>query len=459
VRTTSLHRSIVFLACGVALAACANGGVSSPPTEATIDGNETAGKDSAAGSGAVGHLGGAGSGGSHVVGVVGGAGSSVGGAPSAAFGGSPSTSTGGRAGGGSGGKASAGGSNTSAGSAGAPAPTVGCDAPTTYPNLFVTVSGHTQAESDAKLAAAWSQLFGTGANTVYYKGPGADESYVQDVANNDVRTEGMSYGMMIALQLDHQDEFDRLWAFVKNHMAQASGQYAWHTSTSGSKLATGGAPDGDEYFAAALVFAAKRWGNTSGKYDYAKEAKVVLDMIRTQDFNDKAKLVQFYVGSGNTDGSYILPAFYQSWACFDAENAAFWNSAVSAGRAFFQAAVDSNMVIGDQSSFTGQTVKGAGSDTVRCVMNIMMDHNFFHADPWQETYATKYGAYQSKGAGSTAQLSCNGLLGFGLPAATGKPFVDKLWSAAIPTGQYRYYDGTLYLLALLHVSGTFKLWY
>ena len=43
--------------------------------------------------------------------------------------------------------------------------------------------------------------------------------------------------------------------------------------------------------------------------------------------------------------------------------------------------------------------------------------------------------------------------------ATGKPFVDKLWSVQIPTGTYRYYDGTLYMLGLLHVSGTFKLWF
>ena len=56
-------------------------------------------------------------------------------------------------------------------------------------------------------------------------------------------------------------------------------------------------------------------------------------------------------------------------------------------------------------------------------------------------------------------LACNGLLGFGLPEETGRPFVQALWSARIPTGQYRYYDGTLYVLALLHVSGTFRLWY
>jgi hypothetical protein len=29
----------------------------------------------------------------------------------------------------------------------------------------------------------------------------------------------------------------------------------------------------------------------------------------------------------------------------------------------------------------------------------------------------------------------------------------------IPTGQYRYYDGLLYLLAFLHASGNFRLRY
>src|ERR1051325_9270793 len=86
-----------------------------------------------------------------------------------------------------------------------------------------------------------------------------------------------------------------------------------------------------------------------------------------------AHIVQFVAGSSNTDGSYVLPAFYQTWACFDTANADFWNAAVTAGREFFHNAIDSNGVIGDQSSFTGQTTKGAGPDTIRCVANIMMD--------------------------------------------------------------------------------------
>ena len=91
-------------------------------------------------------------------------------------------------------------------------------------------------------------------------------------------------------------------------------------------------------------------------------------------------------------------------------------------------------------------------------MNIMMDHNFFAADPWQtETYATKYGAYEMTRANGVAQQSCNSLLGFGLPASTGKPFVDKIWPASIPKRDY--WNGVLYMLGLLHVSGNFQLWY
>jgi hypothetical protein len=32
--------------------------------------------------------------------------------------------------------------------------------------------------------------------------------------------------------------------------------------------------------------------------------------------------------------------------------------------------------------------------------------------------------------GDAETLACNGLLGFGLPESTGKPFAQKLWSAA-----------------------------
>ena len=371
---------------------------------------------------------------------------------------------------GSGGKINGSGGNTSSGGAsgspgidgGAPTGTAtipgnGCTPPAAYNNLFVSLSGHTQADSDAKIAAAWSKLFNpSGSGNIYFNGPGSDESYVKDTYNNDVRTEGMGYGLVIAVELDHQTEFDRLWTWVKTHMANGTGEISWQCSTSGSKMSSGGAPDGETYMATALIFAHNRWGDTSGKYKYATEAQWVLDLIRTKYFNSQYHIVKFVSGSNNTDASYILPAFYQVWACFDTTNKDFWDASVKAARDFFHSAIDGSGVIPDQSSWTGGTVKGATVDWIRCVANIMMDWNFFAADTWQaDTYATKFGAHE-KNAGANAQGFCDATLGFGLPASSGKAFVDRIYSAGIPTS---YWDGTLYMLALLHVSGTFHLWY
>jgi len=87
----------------------------------------------------------------------------------------------------------------------------------------------------------------------------------------------------------------------------------------------------------------------------------------------------------------------------------------------------------------------------------MMDWYLFAKDPWQkDTYATKFGAYSSSRNNGGAAVGCNSTLGFGLPASSGKAFVDKLWSTAVPSRNY--WDGVLYMLGMLHVSGNFRIW-
>jgi Glycosyl hydrolases family 8 len=107
-----------------------------------------------------------------------------------------------------------------------------------------------------------------------------DMAYVEDIGNQDVRTEGMGYAMMIAVQTDHQYEFDSLWYFAKTKMQLQSGPmqylFAWHTDTSGNVLATGVAPDSDLWIAAALSLASDRWGDGSGVYDYGQQAEQIL---------------------------------------------------------------------------------------------------------------------------------------------------------------------------------------
>ena len=376
-------------------------------------------------------------------------------------GGAGGSSVQGGAGGSTGGAAMGGGAGGGAGGATGGAGGSGeCKPPTSYANLFVTVSGKTQAESDEKLATAWSSLFNpSGSGTIYFDGPGANESYVQDILNNDVRSEGMSYGMMVAVQLDHQTEFDRIWSWVKNHMANGTGEIRWSCKTTGSGCAGGGAPDGEEYMATALIFASHRWGDSTGpaKIAYATEAKWVLDLIRTKYFNSQYHLVKFVSGSNNVDPSYVLPAFYEVWACFDTQNAAFWKEAATAGRQYMQKVVDSNGVCPYQASYTATNPQAANADSLRCVVNLMMDWYLFGKDAWQkDTYAPKFGAYSTTHNNGAAQVSCNATLGFGLPAASGKPFVDKLWSTSVPS--HNYWDGVLYMLGMLHLSGNFRIW-
>ena len=45
--------------------------------------------------------------------------------------------------------------------------------------------------------------------------------------NRDVRSEGMSYGMMIAVQLDRKAEFDALWNWAKTYMYQSADHPAY----------------------------------------------------------------------------------------------------------------------------------------------------------------------------------------------------------------------------------------
>jgi len=50
--------------------------------------------------------------------------------------------------------------------------------------------------------------------------------------------------------------------------------------------------------------------------------------------------------------------------------------------------------------------------------------------------------------------------GSGVPNSlrpTSKAFVEALWNTPVPSGEQRYYDGMLYLMSLLHCSGSFRI--
>jgi oligosaccharide reducing-end xylanase len=200
--------------------------------------------------------------------------------------------------------------------------------------------------------------------------------------------------------------------------------------------------------------------------------------LNAGEWNRSYNLITFGPSQNFTDASYVLPLFYSEWACFDTTNASTWKSGVTAARSFFAKATDATTGLApDQSNFDASPKGDFGSDAWRVPMNIMMDFNLNNADPWQQTYAVRHAAFWVKeGLGNygnkytlsgtktstghgAGQVGANAMLAFALPAADGKAFVQAAWDVAIPTGQYRYYDGCLYMLSLLHLSGKFNLFY
>jgi oligosaccharide reducing-end xylanase len=374
-----------------------------------------------------------------------------------------------------------------------------------YPNLFWELLGENQLQVKLKIDHAVSQLFFGNDSTqrVYYP-VGNDMAYIEDINNNDVRTEGMSYGMMITVQLNMKNEFDRLWKWAKTYMQHQEGPgkdyFAWHCKTNGTIIDANSASDGEEWLVMSLFFASARWGDGDGIYNYKAEAQKILKAmlgkteysdrndVVTNIFNKKEKEVVFVpVGNADdfTDPSYHLPHFYELWANWADTNNNFWCSAANVSRTFLKKAADSVTGLApDYAEFNGKpfTAWRGGKnnflfDAWRVAMNIAVDYEWFAKDEWEVTECNRLlNFFYSRGIGKYGclftldgkkQLSNDhtvGLLAMNAVACVAstskyrKDFLGELWNASIPSGHYRYYDGMLYMLAMLQVSGNFKIY-
>lgn len=377
-----------------------------------------------------------------------------------------------------------------------------------YKNVFLQ-AGYSQAAIDAKVEKAFHDVF-EGPNRVYFE---TDDStgYVSDIKNNDARTEGLSYGMMVAVQLNKKALFDRVWRWSKKYLQHQGGPrdayFAWSVNPKTlKKNSEGTASDGELYFVTDLLFASNRWGNNTG-IDYYAEARRILDAMWKKDgtggifniINTQHKQISFTPENGNyewTDPSYHLPAFYEIWALYAKDgHEQFYKDCADTSRAFLHRAC--NAVTGltnDYADFSGAPhptpwmPAAFRYDSWRVPMNIAMDYVWFGQDKsWQEGYAGRLQAFlKSKGIDAfDDQFNTDGTppefilgaggfkklrhsLGFVATAATTEmikkdkefAFVHALWNAKLQPysdGYFDpYYDGLLYLFSLMHLSGKYQ---
>ena len=366
-----------------------------------------------------------------------------------------------------------------------------------YRNLFREY-GYSEDEINKKVESTWEKLFyGTKDERLYYP-VGDDMAYIYTADTDDVRSEGMSYGMMICVQMDKQEEFNCLWKWAKTHMQHKSGEYkgyfAWQMNTNGTIKSNTPASDGEEYFATALLFASARWGNGKGIYNYHKEAQEILTtMLHQADdgqgvnmFNSEHKMPVFCpIGNAATytDPSYHLPAFYEVWALEADQDNEFWSEAAKASRKHFKEATNASTGLGpDYSEYSGAAKKEGNHndfrfDAWRTAANIACDYAWWAKDDWAVTHANRLQSFfYDKGVESYGnQWTLDGKTEYstdhspglvamnataGLAASDQKAwaFVEDFWNISPTTGTYRYYDGCLYMMGLLHCSGKFQVY-
>lgn len=360
-------------------------------------------------------------------------------------------------------------------------------------------AGYSDAEINGKLQSLWKTYFEGDAETerLYYE-TGDDEAYILDVNNNDIRSEGMSYGMMICVQMDKQKEFNRLWKWVKNHMqfqeGPLKGFISWQINTDGSNASKQSAPDGDEYIATALMFAAGRWGSGTGIYNYWKEANFILQQMLSKDhfvnsstvnmFNRAERQIVFvpYASSAkHTDPSYHMPAFYTLWSQWADRNRSFWKSVAEKSREMYpKFAHATTGLMPDYANFDG-TPTGSGHqefryDAWRCVMHMATDYMWHHGSKAEyeltdrllkffynegvSAYGSEYSLIGNKlnKDHSAGLVGCNAVGAMISDNKFAWDFVDDFYEMTPTTGRYRYYDGTLYMLSYLFASGNFRMY-
>ncbi len=367
---------------------------------------------------------------------------------------------------------------------------------TRYPNQFARI-GISDADVREKVQRCFDTLFFDPEEKIYLD-VDPDSACMVDTGNIDARTEGMSYGMMMCVQMDRKDLFDKLWQFSMRYMYHEDGIYkgyfAWSVQLDGKHNYEGPAPDGEEYFAMALFMASARWGEGEGIFAYAAQAREILRHCVHQPeivpggramWDPDNHMIRFVPEADHTDPSYHLPHFYTLFA-ERAEQAdrTFWLEAARASRQYIvksahpvtgmspeYAEYDGTPRLFPKKPFTYY------SDAYRVAMNIALDTLWFGKDEQtakvvsnlQEYFygipESDYRAYQIDGTPTeepamhpvaiTAVLAAASIAS---DSAHADDYLRSFWHTLLRKGKRRYYDNCLYFFSLLMLSGMYRIY-
>lgn len=370
--------------------------------------------------------------------------------------------------------------------------------PASYPNAFRDLLGKSDSDIATKISDTFNQLFhGDPGNQAIFVATGTDQAYILDVLHNEIRTEGIGVGMLIAVELDKRDEFDRLWRYAKSIEVPdgpSQGYFPSYCNGANADFVCND-PYGLQQFATALLLARGRWQATPGAIDYGTEAANLLDVIRNKEayncgivgdvtgsFDANSKLAYDTPTTASADisrPSIVMPGYYDLW--YQATGNAFWSEAAAAGRAYWRASANPTTgLVPEQATFDGTPVPGFEDfkpECYRTFINMAIDRIWSGSQPWvidesnrvlQFFYGqglTSYGqVYSLDGTNEISSLHdvslvfANGVLALIATTDHRSDFVSEVWNQPVAPGNPRYYPGIMQLLALVILSGQMRVY-
>lgn len=380
-----------------------------------------------------------------------------------------------------------------------------------YRNLFSQIGKGDQEIRDRLNEIFETFFYGSEEERIYHP-VDPDMGYLEDTGNHDARTEGMSYGMMICVQMDKKEEFDRIWKWTCTNMwmtqGESEGYFAWSCGLDGTHNAEGAAPDGEEFFAMALFFASHRWGDGEGIYCYSGQAKKILKACLHKGENGRPGYpmwnrdnhqILFVPGSDYTDPSYHLPHFYELFALWaDEEDCPFFKEAARVSREYLAKACHPETgMSAEYAEFDGTPMSRPlpwttdrhdwfYSDAYRTVANIGLDYEWFGIDVGQYAATEKllrfldarneeerYEIYETDGTSlhqkALHPVGMQVTTTQGILAVLGRTedeetvqiahrWLEEFFNLPLRQGDRRYYDNCLYFFAFLALSGNYRIW-
>lgn len=309
---------------------------------------------------------------------------------------------------------------------------------------------------------------------------------------NDTVSEGIGYGMLIAVFMNDQPLFETLWTYAQAH-PDGKGLMTWciASGVSGSCSGSGSATDGDEDIAYALLMATKQWGT------HASDAMTqIKNILKNEVSGNILEGGDGFNNASEIDPSYFAPSYYRAFAAFDSADSAAWMGVLSESYTILAAATGADGLVPNWVNTGGTGISSVdstngpyfGYDSCRIPFRVAMDY-CINGEPKAQQYAQAIAAFYASKATATSLVGIMdgytttganppgtlgdyaagmAFLGPGAVAAMASGTQDALRDLGYITlrsdatqgamkvsGTFTYFHASLGVLSLLALSGNF----